>query len=667
MAGKIYLGVGVQFLFNGRQFRITEQIERETFEVVDLGFDNIKQQFSRKQIEAELENGNLRFAEQGKNTIGGQYDFDSIEDFTNEEKRRIEFRKNAIFPLLKISAKSLDVFVQARVSMLKIQQQPDKNVKASRASIYRWLKDYQNSNCDIRSLVSKSYKCGNKESKTDIEVEHIMDSIIDKFYYSNERISQESIYDLVYNRIVNENLKRTDEEKLNAPSKSTVRRRIVARDKYKTAKARKGSKHAWDKYGQVTRREKPEYPFQRVEVDHTKLDLFVVDDKNRLPIGRPYLTSVIDVFDGYPLGLYIGFEPPSYTSVMLALSHAISPKTYVKEKYPEIQNEWKAYGVPELLVVDNGKEFLSKHLKEACLDLGIELFHCPVKMPWYKGTVERYFRTINQQLIHQTQGTTFSNVIDKGDYDPQKNAVISFSRLLEMMHIWILDYYTQKFNTGIQAIPAKKRERALEIMDSPLPTDLKDWKIRLMKVGSGSIQRSGIRTKHLYYQSKGLMPIKNQLERDGEKNVVKFKYDPTDLSKIFVYDELNKRYIEVLCTNQEYAKGLNEYAHNVIQNELKREEKEASQENLAATKAKIMRIIEEERNLTLTERRNNERIKGTGLNKECAESSEKHVEEKTDVITIDVKQKTKKEQVNSNKVNIDDDIDYSDWGVLNAN
>ena len=99
---------------------------RETFEVIDLGFDNIKQQFSRKQIEAELENGNLRFAEQGKNTIGGQYDFDSIEDFTNEEKRRIEFRKNAISPLLKISVKSLDIFVRARISMLKIQQQPDK-------------------------------------------------------------------------------------------------------------------------------------------------------------------------------------------------------------------------------------------------------------------------------------------------------------------------------------------------------------------------------------------------------------------------------------------------------------------------------------------------------------------------------------------------------------
>ena len=49
---------------------------------------------------------------------------------------------------------------------------------------------------------------------------------------------------------------------------------------------------------------------------------------------------------------------------------------------------------------------------------------------------------------------------------------------------------------------------------------------------------------------------------------------------------------------------------------------------MSQVKQKIMRIIEDERNLTLTERRNNERIKGTGLNKECAESSEKHVEER---------------------------------------
>ena len=42
---------------------------------------------------------------------------------------------------------------------------------------------------------------------------------------------------------------------------------------------------------------------------------------------------------------------------MQALLHAVSPKTYVKEKYSSVVNEWYAYGLPELLVVDNGKEF----------------------------------------------------------------------------------------------------------------------------------------------------------------------------------------------------------------------------------------------------------------------------------------------------------------------
>jgi hypothetical protein len=30
---------------------------------------------------------------------------------------------------------------------------------------------------------------------------------------------------------------------------------------------------------------------ERVEIDHTKLDLFVVDQKTNLPIGRPWLTA----------------------------------------------------------------------------------------------------------------------------------------------------------------------------------------------------------------------------------------------------------------------------------------------------------------------------------------------------------------------------------------
>ncbi|ELP2628267.1 hypothetical protein R1U59_005542, partial [Klebsiella pneumoniae] len=38
-------------------------------------------------------------------------------------------------------------------------------------------------------------------------------------------------------------------------------------------------------------------PLEQVQIDHTVIDLIVVDDRDRQPIGRPYLTLAIDVLD----------------------------------------------------------------------------------------------------------------------------------------------------------------------------------------------------------------------------------------------------------------------------------------------------------------------------------------------------------------------------------
>lgn len=103
------------------------------------------------------------------------------------------------------------------------------------------------------------------------------------------------------------------------------------------------------------------------------LDLFLVDEDDRLPIGRPYLTFAIDKKSRYPLGFYIGFTPPSFSNVMECIYHAIIPKTYLKEIYPNLEEEWLAYGVPETLYVDNGKEFRSKSMEDICIQLGINL------------------------------------------------------------------------------------------------------------------------------------------------------------------------------------------------------------------------------------------------------------------------------------------------------
>lgn len=37
-------------------------------------------------------------------------------------------------------------------------------------------------------------------------------------------------------------------------------------------------------------------PLEQVQIDHTVIDLIVVDEHDRQPVGRPYLTVAIDVF-----------------------------------------------------------------------------------------------------------------------------------------------------------------------------------------------------------------------------------------------------------------------------------------------------------------------------------------------------------------------------------
>jgi putative transposase len=51
---------------------------------------------------------------------------------------------------------------------------------------------------------------------------------------------------------------------------------------------------ARQKHQQVEQGPRPERPNERWELDHTLLDVVVIDEEDGLPIGRPTLTAVRD-------------------------------------------------------------------------------------------------------------------------------------------------------------------------------------------------------------------------------------------------------------------------------------------------------------------------------------------------------------------------------------
>ncbi len=150
-----------------------------------------------------------------------------------------------------------------------------------------------------------------------------------------------------------------------------------------------------------------------MQIDHTLVDIIVVDSMTRAPIRRPWLTLAIDVHSRCVVGFHLSLEPPSATSVALCIAHAVLNKLpWLSER--KIDAEWAMEGLIEHLHLDNAKEFHSEALRRGCEQYGIGIEYRPVRTPHYGGHIERLIGTMMGK-VHLLPGTTFSNVCDKGD------------------------------------------------------------------------------------------------------------------------------------------------------------------------------------------------------------------------------------------------------------
>ncbi|HHP7230594.1 MAG TPA: Mu transposase C-terminal domain-containing protein [Xenococcaceae cyanobacterium] len=381
------------------------------------------------------------------------------------------------------------------------------------------------------------------------------------------------------------------QEELAIPSHMTIYRAIAKLDPQKTAVARYGRRIAGSMNDPVKLGPRPSRPLERVEIDHTKLPLFVVDTETRLPIGTPWFTSAVDKYSGVVLGYYASFNPPSYLSVMQCLSHAIGTKDYLKTSYPNVENHWDTYGLPETIVVDNGKEFYSISFEDACLSLGIVIQYCPPKMPWYKSAIERYFGALNTQLLSHQPGKTFAKFMQQNDYDSKKNAVVSFNALQEILHIFIVDIYNQSSHPQLKSPRSQVWSKAIASFPPALPSSKNELKVLIGATVERTVTRRGIEFEGLIYNCSELARLRSELEKSTKNKV---KYDPTDLSRVYVLDSANCQFIEVPALHQEYTQGLTLWQHKVIKQLARIEADKIDIVALALAKEKIQTIVEGE-------------------------------------------------------------------------
>lgn len=457
-------------------------------------------------------------------------------------------------------------------------------------SVRRWVRDYQEGGHDIRALIPNTRRRGGKgKSRLDEELNAVVEAAIRDKCFRREPTTVDDVLHEVAVRVTEENRLRAGDEPLGLPARATVARRIAAldpRERYAARHGQRAARQAFKQYGQT---EYPTVPLERVEIDHTKSDLVVLHDEDDLPLGRLTFTYCLDMATRYPLGYYLGFEPPSVLAVMECLYHAILPKEDTRERYGT-EHEWLGHGVPSMLVVDNGREFIGQDLDDACLSLGIVLLRAPVATPYFKAGVERAFRTLNTQLFHTLPGTTFSNVRQRGDYKSEEQACVYLSEVDRIMNLYIVDIYAGREHRGLEGIPARRWEQAVQAGFSPrLPASAADLQILLGRVEYRVIHHYGVEFEALRYNCPDLAPLRARLK--GAK--AKIKYHPGDISRLWVFDPFEGEYIEVPALGQEYAQGLSLWKHRVIRNAVLEERGEVDLAALGRAKRKIQEIVRE--------------------------------------------------------------------------
>lgn len=390
-------------------------------------------------------------------------------------------------------------------------------------------------------LVPFGEKGRKRKKKLPALTEEIIREVIDEFYLTR---NQARIIDI--EKEVRARCKRAG---LRPPAPNSVRARIRALDPAIVVAAREGEKAARDRHGVVLgAHDEPRWPFQRWEVDHTVADCFLVDEESRLPIARPILTIVIDAFSRMVTGFHVSLRPASTLSVGLALTHAVLPKGDFLKSH-NIESPWDCFGLPEKLFTDNATEFDSRGLQLGCAQYRIHGQFRPLGRPHFGGRVERLIGTMMGR-IQLMPGATMRSVAERGEeYDPEKHAAYTLQELETRIATEICDVYHRSRHSTIGTTPLELYTFGVLGDDKTpghglpfQPSDPTRFLLDFLPVERRSVQKYGLQIHGIRFHAPILRALPKKA-KDGEDYVV--RYDPRDLSKVWVYDPNEAQYFEI--------------------------------------------------------------------------------------------------------------------------
>lgn len=209
--------------------------------------------------------------------------------------------------------------------------------------------------------------------------------------------------------------------------------------------------------------------------------------------------------------------------------------------------------VPETIVCDHGKVFVSRNFRASCRYLGINLQPAHKATPTDKGTIEKTLGSVATLFAQFVAGYTGSTT-DRRGRKLEDRSLWTLPELQNLLDEWVIAVWQTRPHDGLRDPQAPKRafspnEKYTMLLQScgyvPVPLNGEDY-VELLPERWQAINSYGIRIKHRTYDDGELGPLRRQHSGVMEKKGLwEIHHDPYDISRIWVRDRRRDRWITV--------------------------------------------------------------------------------------------------------------------------
>ncbi|EJN28362.1 integrase family protein [Pseudomonas sp. GM78] len=445
----------------------------------------------------------------------------------------------------------------------------------SYGTIYLWNKAYLAGGENILSLVPKTRRSTlHRLHRQPEEVQELIKLTIDQLYFTRTPCNKTEVIDAIDCAIRTSNQSRSPIHQLPVPSSSTLYRIIVELDRYETDLRQLGY-HAAIKNQKWSRKfHQPYRRFELVEGDTHILDIETCD-KDGHPIGRAYLTVLLEVRTRMIVGWDISYNPPSLEKNIRALRYSLRSDT----PYGGLASNYR---------FDNGADYTAERLRTILRGLGANVTFCEPGNADQKPHIESFFKSWTTSIVHNMRGTTFSK---PNRYDSEGNAIYTLEDLKERFEDWRDTFYHANFHSGIGMAPIElwehdetdRHEFALKKYSED------DLNRHFLSVAYVTPNNGRLRHRGLAWTGPGVSFLAGR--RPGKKKPLRLYYDISELGHAWVCDPQQPGHVyPVDAVDPVYQIGLTMHLHELVKTRLGSKKKSI---NYRAAREARVRILHE--------------------------------------------------------------------------